>query len=57
LDTLEMLYIGGNSIHREIIEAFVKTHMFGYFDPSRVDVIPQYILGGVGEKAKKDTFA
>jgi hypothetical protein len=52
-----MLYIGGNSIHREIIEAFVKTHMFGYFDPSRVDVIPQYILGGVGEKAKKDTFA
>jgi hypothetical protein len=52
-----MSYLWGNSIYREIVEAFVKAHMFGYFDPSRVDVIPQYTLGGVGENAKKDAFS
>jgi hypothetical protein len=31
--------------------------MFGYVDPSGVYIISQYILGGVGEKSKKNAIA
>jgi hypothetical protein len=54
--TLEMKYIGGKMVGREIIHVFVETSVIGNLNLFRFNVIPKDIFGGVRKVAEEDSL-
>ena len=49
--------IGRNSIKWKIVHSFIETGMLGSLDTIGLRIVPDNVLGGIGEKAKEETLA